>query len=135
MAEVALVGVKEEMKGQVAIVFVVPGQEESLQLRDAARRGRNSAPGGQADWSLWPPAAGLLRLPIAEDTIRQDAARTMQALCEGQNPGDLSSIEDPGALQVLKRVLEQQERAGVAPSFILCATALRQKFNNNILHT
>ncbi|HEX7436609.1 MAG TPA: propionyl-CoA synthetase, partial [Caldimonas sp.] len=31
--------------------------------------------------------------------------RAIQAVCEGRDPGDLTTIEDPGALQALREVV------------------------------
>jgi propionyl-CoA synthetase len=34
--------------------------------------------------------------------------RAIQAVCEGRDPGDLTTIEDPGALQQIRQRLSQQ---------------------------
>ena len=31
--------------------------------------------------------------------------RSIQAICEGRDPGDLTTIEDPGSLQQIKQIL------------------------------
>ena len=34
--------------------------------------------------------------------------RAIQAVCEGRDPGDLTTIEDPGALQQIRQALSPQ---------------------------
>jgi propionyl-CoA synthetase len=39
--------------------------------------------------------------PSVSETLR----RSIQALAEGRDPGDLTTIEDPGALEQIRRAL------------------------------
>ncbi|MFP1455013.1 AMP-binding enzyme [Escherichia coli] len=78
----AVVGVKDALKGQVAAAFVIPKESGQLEDRDAgalAREGDYGA-GGQPDWQLWPPGALSVCLAIA-NAIRKNAAP--------HDPGDL----------------------------------------------
>lgn len=107
VAEVAVVGVADQLKGQVAMAFVV--------LKDATRA---------AD------AAGALKLEgeimkVVDDQLGAVARparvrfvsvlpktrsgkllrRAIQAVCEGRDPGDLTTMEDPAALQQVKDLM------------------------------
>jgi propionyl-CoA synthetase len=107
IAEVAVVGVADAVKGQVPVAFAV--------ARDAGRT-------ATAD------AAALLRREVMDTVDRELGAiarpsqvhfvsllpktrsgkllrRSIQALAEGRDPGDLTTIEDPAALEQLKSVL------------------------------
>ncbi|HSV21065.1 MAG TPA: propionate--CoA ligase [Casimicrobiaceae bacterium] len=109
IAEVAVVGVHDALKGQVPVAFAVP--------RDPAR-------------VATPAAAAALQREVMETVDRELGAiarpsrvhfvtilpktrsgkllrRSIQALAEGRDPGDLTTIEDPGALE--------QVRAALAP--------------------
>jgi propionyl-CoA synthetase len=113
VAEVAVVGVNDAVKGQAALAFVV--------LRDAA---------AAAD----PKAADKLAAAIAATVDRQLGAigrparvhfvpalpktrsgkllrRAIAALAEGREPGDLPTIEDAGALQSIREAVEAARKA------------------------
>ena len=98
VAEVAVVGVADALKGQVAMAFVV--------LRDARRltRTRRSArkAGSRAHGDGGPPtrrdcAAGARAVVSMLPKTRSGKLlrRAIAALAEGREPGDLPTIEDP----------------------------------------
>lgn len=104
VAEVAVVGVADPLKGQVAMAFVVPRDAAAVADPQAALRlegdilklvdqqlGAVARPGRVRFVSLLPKTRSgkLLR-------------RAIQAVCEGRDPGDLTTIEDPSALQQVK---------------------------------
>ncbi len=107
VAEVAVVGVADAVKGQVPVAFVV--------LKDASK-------------SATPELAGSLEREIMATVDREIGAiarpakvrfvtvlpktrsgkllrRSIQAICEGRDPGDLTTIEDPGALEQIRAAL------------------------------
>ncbi|EMM6762720.1 propionate--CoA ligase [Pluralibacter gergoviae] len=107
VAEVAVVGIKDAVKGQVAVAFVIPKQGDSLILPDIAQQeaqaiqqqvGEQIGPFGRPEKVYF-----VSRLPKTRSG--KMLRRTMQALCEGRDPGDLTTIEDPGALGEVRRVL------------------------------
>ena len=98
VAEVAVVGVHDALKGQVAWAFVVPkpGQlpsggndalEQSIAAHVDAQLGAVARPQRIYFVSALPKTRSgkLLR-------------RAIQAVCEGRDPGDLTTLEDPIAL-------------------------------------
>jgi propionyl-CoA synthetase len=102
IAEVAVVGVQDALKGQVAMAFAVlrkpvedAAAEEAgvLQLVDR-QMGAVARPSRVRFVTVLPKTRSgkLLR-------------RAIQALCEGRDPGDLSTIEDPAALQQIRDLL------------------------------
>ncbi len=91
VAEVAVVGVKDALKGQVAVAFVIPKESDSLEDRDVAHSQEKAiyGAGGQPDWQLWPPGARLVCLAIAKNAIRKNAAP--------HDPGDLRRTRSWGS--------------------------------------
>jgi len=102
VAEAAAVGVPHEVKGEVAWVFCVlaPGYEPSEELaaevseRAAAELGRAFRP----DRVVFVP--GLPKTRSAK-IVR----RAVKATALGKDPGDLSSVENPEALEAIARAV------------------------------
>jgi propionyl-CoA synthetase len=104
VAECAVVGVADALKGQVAVAFAV--------LRDAAAAG--SAPQRLAlegemmavvDRQLGAvarPARVHFVSGLPKTRSGKVLRRSIQAVCEGRDPGDLTTIEDPSALEALR---------------------------------
>ncbi|MEO3988384.1 propionate--CoA ligase [Pseudocitrobacter cyperus] len=107
VAEVAVVGVKDAIKGQVAVAFVIPRQGDSLLLRDVAQDEEAAIQHRVAEQigHFGRPARIYFVSQLPKTRSGKMLRRTMQALCEGRDPGDLTTIEDPGALQEIQRVL------------------------------
>jgi propionyl-CoA synthetase len=106
VAEVAVVGVADALKGQVAMAFVIA--RDSAALGDAAARLRfegeimkrvDSQLGAVAR-----PSRVFVVGALPKTRSGKLLRRTLQALCEGRDPGDLSTIEDPGALQPIREL-------------------------------
>ena len=107
IAEVAVVGVADPVKGQIPVVFAVvrdPARVASAEGIAAMRKevmdtvdrelGAIARPGQVHFVTLLPKTRSgkLLR-------------RSIQALAEGRDPGDLTTIEDPSALEQIKSAL------------------------------
>jgi propionyl-CoA synthetase len=104
VAEVAVIGVADTLKGQVAMAFVV--------LKDAALAGTEADAlklEGQimklVDTQLGAVArpsrvrfVGVLPKTRSGKLLR----RAIQAVCEQRDPGDLTTMEDPAALQQIR---------------------------------
>jgi propionyl-CoA synthetase len=97
----------DALKGQVAMAFVV--------LRDPAavsepthRRQLEGDVMGLVDRQLGAvarPARVLFVNVLPKTRSGKVLRRSIQALCEGRDPGDLTTIEDPTALDGLKQAL------------------------------
>jgi propionyl-CoA synthetase len=109
VSEVAVVGVEDKLKGQVAVAFVVLRNAEAAATAEG-RRAMEAELMGVVDRQLGAvgrPArvhfVGLLPKTRSGKLLR----RSIQALCEGRDPGDLTTIEDPASLQQVKAVLAE----------------------------
>jgi len=105
VAEAAVVGVRDELKGQVPIVFATLKQDAgagagamalAMQQRVVEQLGGVAKPSRVYVVNALPKTRSgkLLR-------------RSLQALAEQRDPGDLSTLDDPGALDDIRRALER----------------------------
>ena len=104
VAEVAVVGVADQLKGQVAVAFVV--------LKDAcmASTAADAKTTEAAIMKVVDDQLGAVARParvrfvhvLPKTRSGKLLRRAIQAVCEGRDPGDLTTMEDPGALQQIK---------------------------------
>jgi propionyl-CoA synthetase len=104
VAEVAVVGVADALKGQVAMAFVVlrdasqaATPADALKLEGAIMKVVDERLGAVAR-----PARVRFVGALPKTRSGKLLRRAIQAVCEGRDPGDLTTIEDPTALQQLK---------------------------------
>ncbi|HUG23654.1 propionate--CoA ligase [Piscinibacter sp.] len=107
VAEVAVVGVADALKGQVAMAFVVVKDAGAL-TDDAAKLRLEGEVMKTVDQQLGAVArpsrvffVGVLPKTRSGKLLR----RAIQAVCEQRDPGDLTTIEDPSALQQVKELV------------------------------
>jgi propionyl-CoA synthetase len=107
VAEVAVVGVADPLKGQVAMAFAVlkdPGQastpEMALRLEGEVMKVVDEQLGAVAR-----PARVRFVNVLPKTRSGKLLRRAIQAVCEARDPGDLTTIEDPTALQQIKDLL------------------------------
>ena len=104
VAEVAVVGVADQLKGQVAMAFAV--------LKDASKAA-TEADALKLEGEIMKVVDGQLGAVARPARVRFVSVlpktrsgkllrRAIQAVCEGRDPGDLTTIEDPTALQQIK---------------------------------
>ncbi|MFN9775877.1 MAG: propionate--CoA ligase [Burkholderiales bacterium] len=108
VAECAVVGVADSLKGQVAVAFAVL-KDPSVAATQDARLKLEGAVMAVVDKQLGAVArparvhfVGLLPKTRSGKVLR----RSIQAVCEGRDPGDLTTIEDPQALEALKQTVK-----------------------------
>jgi len=107
VAEVAVVGVADALKGQVAMAFVVPRDASVADSAEARLRFEGEVMkvvDGQLGAVARPArvhAVGVLPKTRSGKLLR----RALQAVCEGRETGDLSTMEDPAALQQVRELL------------------------------
>jgi len=102
VAEVAVVGVADPLKGQVAIAFAVlrdPGRA-SPALEGEVMKHVDSQLGAVAR-----PARVLFVTVLPKTRSGKLLRRALQAVAEGRDPGDLTTLDDPGALAQVKTLL------------------------------
>lgn len=103
VAEVAVVGVADQLKGQVAMAFAV--------LKDASALGDEQAEAAlEAEvMKIVDKTLGAVARParvrfvpnLPKTRSGKLLRRAVQAVCEGRDPGDLTTMEDPAALQLI----------------------------------
>ena len=104
VAEVAVIGVADALKGQVAMAFVVVKDASAL-VDDNARLRLEGEIMKRVDEQLGAVARpSRVRFVSVLPKTRSGKLlrRAIQAVCEGRDPGDLTTIEDPAALQQIK---------------------------------
>ena len=107
VSEVAVVGVADQLKGQVAMAFAVA--KDASSLTDAAARLRLEGEIMKlVDRDLGAvarPARVLFVTALPKTRSGKLLRRAVQAVCEGRDPGDLTTMEDPAALQQIRELM------------------------------
>ncbi|MBX3623740.1 MAG: propionate--CoA ligase [Rhizobacter sp.] len=104
VAEVAVVGVADALKGQVAMAFAVV-RDANLIADDAGKLKLEGEIMKTVDQSLGAvarPARVRFVTVLPKTRSGKLLRRAIQAVCEGRDPGDLTTIEDPTALQQIR---------------------------------
>ncbi len=104
VAEVAVVGVADKLKGQVAMAFAVlkdasqiDDEAAMLKLEGDVMRVVERSLGAVAR-----PARVRFVTALPKTRSGKMLRRAVQAVCEGRDPGDLTTMEDPSALQQIR---------------------------------
>jgi propionyl-CoA synthetase len=107
VAEVAVVGVADQLKGQVAMAFAVlkdaslsADPANALKLEGEIMKVVDGQLGAVAR-----PARVRFVTLLPKTRSGKMLRRAMQAVCEGRDPGDLTTMDDPSALQQIKDLL------------------------------
>jgi propionyl-CoA synthetase len=107
VAEVAVVGVADQLKGQVAMAFVVP--RDVSQLNDAASKLKLEGDIMKVVDSQLGAVARPSRVHFVNALPKTRSGkllrRAIQAVAEGRDAGDLTTIEDPTALQQIRDLI------------------------------
>ncbi|MGH8705018.1 MAG: AMP-binding protein, partial [Burkholderiales bacterium] len=107
IAECAVVGVHDALKGQMPLAFAV-AKDVSLLGTDAGRANLEKEIMQTVDKQLGaiarPKAVHFVSL-LPKTRSGKTLRRSIQALAEGRDPGDLTTIEDPGALEQIRQAL------------------------------
>jgi propionyl-CoA synthetase len=107
IAETAVVGVADALKGQVAIAFAVVRDPAAI-ATPADRLRLEGEVMATVDRSL-----GALARPVRVHFVNalpktrsgKMLRRALQAVCEGRDPGDLTTIEDPTSLDQIRAAI------------------------------
>ncbi|MGE5096967.1 MAG: propionate--CoA ligase [Betaproteobacteria bacterium] len=108
VAEVAVVGVHDALKGQVPFAFAVVKDVSKTATRElaAAHEKEIMATVDRELGAIARPAHVCFVTLLPKTRSGKLLRRSIQALCEGRDPGDLTTIEDPGALEQIRRAVE-----------------------------
>ena len=104
VAESAVVGIADQLKGQVAVGFVVLREPEKFAEAASARTLEGDIM-KVVDEQLGPvarPARVRFVTTLPKTRSGKVLRRAIVAVCEGRDPGDLTTIEDPSALEQIK---------------------------------
>ena len=107
IAEVAVVGVADQLKGQVAMAFAV-AKDASLLVDEAACLKLEGEIMKMVDKDLGAvarPARVRFVTTLPKTRSGKLLRRAVQAVCEGRDPGDLTTMDDPAALQQIKDLI------------------------------
>ena len=107
ISEVAVVGVADALKGQVAVAFAVVKDASSI-ADDATRlqlEGEVMKVVDQSIGAVGRPARVHFVNVLPKTRSGKLLRRAIQAVCEGRETGDLTTMEDPAALQQIRALL------------------------------
>ncbi len=107
IAEVAVVGVADKLKGQMPMAFAVVKDAASIatpELRTALEKAVFKVVDDNLGAIARPSRVHFLSV-LPKTRSGKLLRRSIQALAEGRDPGDLTTIEDPAALEQLQQAL------------------------------
>ena len=108
IAECAVVGVADSLKGQMPLAFAVvkdPSRLNSAEGRKALEKEVMETVDRQLGAIARPRAVHFVSL-LPKTRSGKTLRRSIQALAEGRDPGDLTTIEDPAALEQILNALK-----------------------------
>ncbi|MEP6678376.1 MAG: propionate--CoA ligase [Betaproteobacteria bacterium] len=107
IAEVAVVGVADAVKGQVPVAFAVVKDPARVATPDSAAALRKEVMDtvDRELGAIGRPAQVHFVTLLPKTRSGKLLRRSIQALAEGRDPGDLTTIEDPGALEQIRVAL------------------------------
>ena len=106
VAEVAVVGVADALKGQVAMAFVVPRDTAAAEGEGALKlEGEIMKRVADDLGALARPARVHFVTSLPKTRSGKLLRRAIQAVCEQRDPGDLTTMEDPTVLQKIRQLL------------------------------
>jgi propionyl-CoA synthetase len=111
IAECAVVGVADSLKGQMPLAFAVAKDASRLNApegREALEKEVMETVDKQLGSIARPRAVHFVSL-LPKTRSGKTLRRTIQALAEGRDPGDLTTIEDAGALEQIRSALKEQD--------------------------
>jgi propionyl-CoA synthetase len=107
IAEVAVVGVEDKLKGQMPLAFAVVKDPATVATPELAKALEKEVM-AKVDGSLGAiarPARVHFVTGLPKTRSGKMLRRSLQALAEGRDPGDLTTIDDPSTIENIKRLL------------------------------
>jgi propionyl-CoA synthetase len=108
VAEVAVVGVEDPLKGQVAIGFAIPKDSAAIDDPEVASKLEAEVMHRVAEQigALARPNRVRFVATLPKTRSGKLLRRAIQAVCEHRDPGDLTTIEDPTSLQTIREMMK-----------------------------
>ncbi|HKA86809.1 MAG TPA: propionate--CoA ligase [Haliangiales bacterium] len=110
VAEVAVVGVADALKGQIPVAFAVVKDASRLD-RPASRAALEREIMGVVDRELGAfgrPARVHFVAQLPKTRSGKVLRRSIQAVAEGRDPGDLTTLDDPFGIEQIKRAVAER---------------------------
>ena len=104
VAEAAVIGVHDELKGQVPLVFVTLKHAQPNDVAEHLAAEMVQQVTGSLG-AVARPAQVHIVSALPKTRSGKLLRRSLQALAEQRDPGDLSTLDDPGALEEIRRAL------------------------------
>ena len=105
VAEAAVIGVKDELKGQVPVVFATLKAAAAAADEQHATTAAIAARVVERLGAIARPARVYLVAALPKTRSGKLLRRSIQALADARDPGDLSTLDDPAALEEIRRAL------------------------------
>jgi propionyl-CoA synthetase len=107
IAEVAVVGVNDTVKGQMPLAFAVVKDASAISTpeRAAAEEKAVLATVDRVLGAIARPSRVHFVTLLPKTRSGKLLRRSIQALAEGRDPGDLTTLEDPGALEQIRQIV------------------------------
>jgi propionyl-CoA synthetase len=107
VAEVAVVGVADPVKGQVPFAFAVLKDASKAATPELAAEHEKEimATVDKQLGAIARPSRVRFVTALPKTRSGKTLRRSIQAICEGRDPGDLTTIEDASALDQIKAAL------------------------------
>jgi propionyl-CoA synthetase len=108
IAECAVVGVADQLKGQLPMAFAVVKDAASIASKEARMRleGEVMQTVDKQLGAIGRPGRVFFVTLLPKTRSGKVLRRSIQALAEKRDPGDLTTIEDPGALEQIRQALQ-----------------------------
>jgi propionyl-CoA synthetase len=107
IAEVAVVGVEDKLKGQMPMAFAVVKDASKVATPELAKALEKEVMGTVDSilGAIARPARVHFVTGLPKTRSGKMLRRSLQALAEGRDPGDLTTIDDPSTLEQVKKAL------------------------------
>ncbi|MAW33064.1 MAG: propionate--CoA ligase [Proteobacteria bacterium] len=107
VAEVAVVGVEDSVKGQIPVAFIVLKKSEFSAAKSQLDQEADTIAKSVANklGAIARPKKIYFVNMLPKTRSGKLLRRSIQALAEGRQPGDLSTLEDPSALEEIAKIL------------------------------
>ena len=107
IAEVAVVGIEDKLKGQVPMAFAVVKDASKVATPEMVKALEKEvfATVDGILGAIGRPARVYFVTGLPKTRSGKMLRRSLQALAEGRDPGDLTTIEDPSTLENIKKLL------------------------------
>jgi len=108
IAECAVVGVADQLKGQLPMAFAVVKDAATIASKDARMKleGEVMQMVDKQLGAIGRPGRVFFVTLLPKTRSGKVLRRSIQALAEKRDPGDLTTIEDPGALEQIRQALQ-----------------------------